>query len=371
MSVLGQLFRLIKDTDLNALKNEVLENVLPRFRTIPFMDDEELLAGLIQMLERGQDPRFPIKRTKSGKLIYDGKNTELIGRIILRARPELGLILQYDDTTDDEDASALDRAYDGRIARGSLSKSDRAFQAVEAYLRQNENKQAIKAAGGRAKSQAQLAAERGVSPTYVEDLLRVRKKSAKLYALVGARKIKVKSAAAIADDEDEDMCTALLGRLEEMPHHTDDEVRNLLREYRAEAEQKKLPRASKHSGLSDPKGTATSGTAAPMSGPHVEVEPSAALGERSSIGTHVATEADGTPPGDRADSGPKQHNEQRSASPPATREPAIVGEGVGGIFTDILAALIHLQRLLRSNRATPGLIEALENSLAAASESLQ
>ncbi len=159
-----RLLDIIDEPDLLALKKEVLECVVPRFRNIPFMDDEELLAGLLRMRDQGQDLRFPIKRTKTAKLIYDGKNTELIGRIIKRTWPEFECVLQYDNTTEDDDAATLDRARAGRIVRANLDKSDRAFQAVEVYLAQKDNKKAIKAAGGRLKSQHQLAAEHGVSP---------------------------------------------------------------------------------------------------------------------------------------------------------------------------------------------------------------
>jgi hypothetical protein len=369
--VLGQLFRLIKETDLDALKREVLERVLPRFRAFPFMDDEELIAGVLKMHARGQDPRFPIKRTKSAKLIYDGKNADLIGCIIRRAWPERGFVLQYDDTTDDDDTVTLDHAYDGRVVRGSLSKSDRAFQAVEAYLRQKESKHAIKAAGGRPKSQAQLAAESGVSPTYVEDLLRVRRRSEKLYALVGERKITVKSAAEIADDEDENTWAGLLKLFEGCSHLTDDEARRLLGEYRAAKASRKLRG-----------GSAADNPPAVVNGAETSIEPDRAQpppdGQiKDSDGGRAREVADADPAPstspDRLATGEQAEiNAQGPTSAPVGQEQRIEREAADdpGVFNDSLRALARLQGLLSGCRATPALIEALEITLKAARERL-
>ena len=375
-----RLIDIVDDVELAELKKEVLECVEPRFRGIPFMDDEELLAGLLRMRVQGQDPRFPVKRTKNAQLIYDGKNAELKRRIIQRKWPELALVLHYDDTTDDGDTATLDRAFDGRIGRGSLGKSDRAFQAVEAYLTQKENRKAIKAAGGKLKSQQQIAAEKGVSATYVEDLLRVRKKSKKLYALVGERKIKVRSAAEIADDEDENTWAGLLKVFEGCSHLTDDEARRLLGEYRAaKASRNKRGRAGT---ADDPPAVADdavtvfeeeaeaertgrpNGADAPDEGEET-ADVAAANADRSDTGDAVPPPTPTNPPAANAAS-----RDGAIDDPPAQEAGTDDAPADDlGVFVESLTALGHLQELLRTYPATPALIEALETTLKSARES--
>ena len=371
-----RLLDIIDEPELLALKKEVLECVVPRFRNIPFMDDEELRAGLLRMRDQGQDPRFPIKLTKTAKLIYDGKNTELIGRIIKRTWPEFECVLQYENTTEDDDAATLDRARAGRIVRANLDKSDRAFQAVEVYLAQKDNKKAIKAAGGRLKSQHQLAAEHGVSPTYVEDLLRVRKKSQRLYDLVGGRKIKVRSAAEIADDEDEAMCAELLKMFEGTPHLTDDDYRRLLREYRANASQKKRGRAGTaddrpivaDDAVKVPDKDAEAERTGRPDGADApdEVAETADLAvtdiDRSNTGDAIPPPTPVGPPAADASSLDGAGDDPPGREPGADGVPA---DNLGG-FTEFLPALKQIHERLLTYPATLALIEALETTLNAA-----
>ena len=204
-----------------------------------------------------------------------------------------------------------------------------------------------------------------MSPTYVEDLWRVRKKSKELYTLVGQRRIKVSSAAEIAaDDVDEEMCASLVRMFEEQSHLTDDEARRLLKEYRANAGQNKPDQVC----ATDNQLPITEGLEVERTGTSDARDPSnereenadvadGNIGDASSPARNISATTHALSRDDRLSD--PQH------PPPEDDEDDL------RVFDESVAALEHLQGLLGSYRATKKLTETLEITLAAARESRQ